>query len=70
MAIDQINDVINRERPEVTNAFFNSAYYLNRMDGKYRVHISTGFSIDPLDMIGFAFMAIDQAESCENDQNV
>ena len=69
-AIDAINEVITSNRQEVTAAFFNSAYYLNRMDGSYKVDVSHGVSIDPLDFIAFAFLAIEQAESGENDQNV
>ena len=71
VAIEMINQVINSERPEVTTAFFRSAYYMNQYGGGNRpIEVSTNFAIMPLDLIIFDRVVIAQAESGENDQNV
>ena len=66
--IDAINQVISTERSEVTTAFFYAAYYINHRRKSESVRISTGVVFHPLDLISFDLMAIEQAESAENEQ--
>lgn len=67
-AIDAVNELVTTERSEVTTAFFNSAYFLNHRRRRERVAVSTGIYFDPLDLISFDLMTLEQAESAENDQ--